>query len=165
MEENCYSAVNREKTILMKRTSDDFIIHGLFLDNIKTASTVALTYEFLERYSKVFEITGGRLMDWFIRLSVEQTYSSITLHLEQYISDAIGQYKTFATKSLQPKITPMQPGSNLSLSSDDSPATPDPRRQTHYRLMIATLQFAETWMRFDITFAISQLARFVLQQV
>jgi hypothetical protein len=35
MEENGYPAVNSEKTIFMKRTGDDFFIHGLFVDDIR----------------------------------------------------------------------------------------------------------------------------------
>jgi hypothetical protein len=45
--------------------------------------------EFISKYSKEFEITGGQLMEKFIGLSVEQTKSSIALHLEQYIEEAL----------------------------------------------------------------------------
>ena len=159
MEANGYPAVNSEKTIFMKRAGDDFIIHGLFVDDIMTAPTKkALMDEFIEKYSRDFEITGGRLMEKFIGLSVEQDSSGIALHLDQYIKDAIEQHESFIKKSLRPKFTPMQPGNTLSAS--DSPITPDPRLQTHYRSMVATLQFAATWVRFDISFAVSQLARF-----
>jgi hypothetical protein len=96
---------------------------------------------------------GGRLMDRFICLSVEQTDSCIALHLDQYINDAIEQYKTLAKKSFRLKFTPMQPGNNL--STTDSPVTPDPRLQTHYRFMVVTLQFAATWVRFNIACAVS----------
>jgi hypothetical protein len=39
MEENGYPAVKSEKTIFMKRTGDDFIIHGLLVDDIKSIPT------------------------------------------------------------------------------------------------------------------------------
>jgi hypothetical protein len=97
-------------------------------------------------------------MGKFIGLSVEQNESGIAPHLDQYIKEAPDQYKSFAKKSLQPKFTPMQSGNNLSAS--DSPITPDPQQQTHYRLMVATLQFAASWVRFNIAYAVSQLARF-----
>jgi len=38
MEANGYPAVNSEKTIFMKRVKDDFIIHGLFVDDINSKS-------------------------------------------------------------------------------------------------------------------------------
>jgi hypothetical protein len=99
MEENGYWALNSKKTISLKLASDDFIIHGLFVDDIKTAPTKkAFMDEFLEKYSKNFEIMGARLMDQFIGLSVEQTDSCIALHLDQCITsnDAIEQYKTYS---------------------------------------------------------------------
>ena len=44
-----YRAVNREKTIFMKLAGDDFIIDGLFVNDIKTAPTKkALMDELLE---------------------------------------------------------------------------------------------------------------------
>jgi hypothetical protein len=56
MEENGYPAVNKEETIFMKRTGDDFIIHGLFVDDIKSVQTKkALLDEFIAKYSKEFE--------------------------------------------------------------------------------------------------------------
>jgi hypothetical protein len=141
MEYNRYPAVNCEKTILMKRAEDSFIIHGLFVDDIMTTPTKrALMDEFIEIFSKDFEITGGRLMEKFIGLSVEQDASCIAVHLDQYIKDAIEQHESFVKKSLRPKFTLMQPGNTL--SDSDSPITPDPRLQTHYRSMVATLQFA-----------------------
>lgn len=39
MEDNGYPAVNSERTIFMKRAKDDFIIHGLFVDDIKLVPT------------------------------------------------------------------------------------------------------------------------------
>jgi hypothetical protein len=72
MEDNGYLELNSEKTIFLKRKGDDFIIHRLFVDDIKSAQTKrALMDEFLERYSKDFEITGGRFMDRFIAVWVE----------------------------------------------------------------------------------------------
>jgi hypothetical protein len=83
MEDNGDPAVNSEKTIFMKRAGDDFIIHGLFVDDIMAAPTKkTLMDEFIEKYSKDFEITGGRLMEKFIGLSVEQDASAIALHLD-----------------------------------------------------------------------------------
>ena len=138
----------------MKRAGDDFINHGLFIDDIMTAPTKkALINEFIAKYSKDFEITGGRLMEKCIGLSVEPNASGIAVHLDQYIKEAIDQHESFVKKSLRPKFTPMQPGNNPSAS--DSPITPVPRLQTHYRSMVAILQFAATWARFDIAYAVS----------
>jgi hypothetical protein len=39
MEQNGYPAVNSEKTIFMKRQGSDFIMHGLFVDDMMLVPT------------------------------------------------------------------------------------------------------------------------------
>ena len=160
MENNDYAPVNSEKTIFMKRVGEDFIIHGIFVDDMKHVPTAKyLLDEFLEKYTRDFEITGGhQLMESFIGLEVEQSDSKISLHLDSYIQETIGVYKEYVKKMLRPKLTPMQPGNIL--KPDDAPTTPDKKRQTFYRSMVARLQFAATWVRFDISYTVGQLARF-----
>jgi hypothetical protein len=55
MEQNGYPAVNSEKTIFMKRQGSDFIIHGLFVDDMMHVPTCdKLRDEFLQLYQKDF---------------------------------------------------------------------------------------------------------------
>ena len=97
-------------------------------------------------------------MESFIGLEVEQSKSKISPHLDNYIRETIEEYQSYFTGTLKPKLTPMQPGNVL--DSSDSPATPDPKKQSLYRTMVAKLQFAATWVRFDISFAVGRKARF-----
>ena len=159
MEKNGYPAVNSEKTIFMKRNGDDFIIHSLFVDDMMHVPTCErLKQEFLEKYTKDFEITGGGLMETFLGMQVEQSKKAIRLHLDNYIWELLDEYKAYATKSLRPKHTPIQPG--LVLSQEDCPILPDARKQKYYRSFVAKLQFAASWVRFYISFTVAQLARF-----
>jgi hypothetical protein len=131
MEKNGYPAVNSEKTIFMKRDGDDFIIHGLFVDDMMHIPTCErLKTEFLEKYTKDFDITGGGLMETFLGMQVEQSKKAISLHLDNYIRELLDEYKAYATKSLRPKLTPIQPG--LVLSQEDCPIVPDARKQKFY---------------------------------
>ncbi len=51
METNGYPAVNSEKTIFMKQDGDDFIIHGLFVDDMMHVPTCDRIWkEFLDKY-------------------------------------------------------------------------------------------------------------------
>ena len=59
---------------------------------------------------------------------------------------------------LRPKKVPISPG--VILDPTDVPVLPDPRKQKYYRSFVAKLQFAATWVRIDITYTVSQLARF-----
>ena len=68
MEDNEYCEVNSEKTIFMKRDGKDFIMQLIFVDDMKHVPTAKyLLGEFLEKYSRDFEITGGHhLMESFL---------------------------------------------------------------------------------------------------
>jgi hypothetical protein len=159
MEANGYLAVNSEKTIFMKREGKHFIIHGLFVDDMMHISTnTKLKNEFMEKYSKDFSITGGGFMKTFLGMEIEQSNRSIKLHLDHYVREMLNEYKTYIKKSLRPKRVPFSPG--VVLRPEDSPTLPDPSKQKFYRSFVAKLQFAASWIRFDISFAVSQLARF-----
>jgi hypothetical protein len=68
------------------------------------------------------------------------------------------EYKAYIKRDLKPKKIPMQPG--VVLTKDDVPETPDPKEQKIYRSFVAKLQFVANWIRYDVSFAASQLARF-----
>ncbi len=46
------------------------------------------------------------------------------------------------------------------LTKDDAPETPDPKEQKMYRSFVAKIQFVANWVRYDVSFAASQSARF-----
>jgi hypothetical protein len=106
--------MNSEKTIFIKRQGDNFIIHGLFLDDM-------MQKEYMEKYTRDFDITGGGLMETFLGIQVEQSKGrlGLRLHLDNYILEILDEYKLFQTKSLGPKLVLIQPG--LVLTKDDCP--------------------------------------------
>ena len=159
MEEQGYFAVNSEKTIFMKRVGDDWIMHGLYVDDMIHASTSeALKQQFIKEYTRDFEITLEETMTSFLGLEIEQGPQGIDVHLDTYIQETIDDYGTYFKKPLKPKKVPMQPG--VVLEGSDCPELPDPREQKIYRSIVAKLQFASTWVRCDTAFATSQLARY-----
>ena len=98
MEQNGYPAVNSEKTIFMKRQCSDFIMHGLFVDDMMHVPTCDKLRddsadEFLQLYQKDFEITGGGLLETFLGMEVEQPGKMIKLHLNSYIQEVRKDYK------------------------------------------------------------------------
>ncbi len=55
----------------MKREGEHFIIHGLFVeDMMHTRTSTTLKDEFLSKYSKDFNVTGGCLMKTFLGMEV-----------------------------------------------------------------------------------------------
>ena len=143
----------------MKWDEEDFIIHGVFVDDFATIPTSQrLKEEFETLYSRDFKVTGGSPMTSFLGLEVEQKSEGISIHLDKYIEDLIGEYRLIHAKFIKPKAVPMSPG--LLLDNSDCPELPDPVKQKKYRSMIAKVQFAAYWIRFDISYTTSQLARF-----
>jgi len=143
----------------MKWDEDDFIIHGVFVDDFATIPTSQrLKEEFETLYARDFEVTGGGAMTSFLGLEVEQDPNGIGLHLDTYVDELIEEFRRIQTKYIKPKMVPMAPG--LLLDNSDCPEMPDPVRQKQYRSMIAKVQFAAYWIRFDISYTASQLARF-----
>ena len=160
----CKISVNSEKTIFMKRQGSDFIIHGLSVDDMMHVPTCdKLRDEFLQLYQKDFEITGGGLMETFLGMEIEQPGKVIRMHLDTYVQSVLDEYKEYIKKALRPKRVPMSPG--VVLDNEDCPDVPDPRKQKYYLSFIAKLQFAASWVRFDILILCHRLHDFVLPQV
>ena len=109
---------------------------------------------FLALYKKDFGITGGDKLEIFLGMAVEQKNKAIKIHLDNYIKDVLTEYSAFFKKSLRPKKVPISPG--VVFKAEDIPECPDPHRQKKYRSFVAKLQFAATWIRFDISFVKSQ---------
>ncbi len=74
---NNYLLLNDCKKTIFKRTEgSDYIIHGLFVDDMKHISSCD---EFTKKDSKDFEITGGGLMKTFLGMELEQNGQVIKL--------------------------------------------------------------------------------------
>ena len=160
MGEQGYAAVNNEATIFMKWVGKDFIIHGLFVDDMEhTSTSQTLMDEFMQAYSRDFEITGGEVMSSFLGLQVDHVNEEIHLHMDHYVESVLNEYKAFVIKKLRPKTLPIQP--NYQLTSEiptiDNKGDKDPRK-TFFRSFVMKLQFVATWVRFDISFTAGQLA-------
>jgi hypothetical protein len=116
-----------------------------------------LKKEFMDKYSKDFEITGGGLMKTFLGMEVEQSGKTIKLHLDCCIQQVLAEYKAYIKKMLRPKKVPLSPG--VILNPEDVPELPDQRKQKYYGSVVAKLKFAATWVLIDIALTVSQLAR------
>ena len=140
MEDRSYLAVNSEKTIFMKRAREDWILHGLYVDDMIHASTSdALKQEFIREFSRDFDITLTENLTTFLGMEIEQGPEGIDIHLHTYIKENIEEYQKYGETALKPKKVPMQPG--VMLDSHDCPEVPDPLEQKIFRSITAKLQF------------------------
>ena len=97
-------------------------------------------------------------MSSLLGMDIEHNKKNLTIHLDTYIQETLAEYKATVTKFLKPKQVQMQPGITLELG--DCPESSDPVKQKIFRSFAAKLQFAASWVRCDIAFTVSQLARF-----
>ncbi len=105
---NAHLAVNSEKTIFKKTEGSDYIIHGLFVDDMMHISSCEeLTKELMDKHSKDFQITEGGLMKTFLGMEVEKSGKTIKLHLDCYIKQVLKEYKDYIKKMLHPKKVPI----------------------------------------------------------
>jgi hypothetical protein len=125
----------------MKWDGDDFILHGLFVDNMSTVPTSDhLKEEFMSLYSADFDVshvTGGDLMQSFLGLEVEQPDCCIKPHLDTYIQELIAEHQLILPKFLQLKKVPMSPGLVLETNDCQCLETPDPVVQKQYCSIVA----------------------------
>ncbi len=142
MERSGHAAVNSEKTIFMKRSESEYIIHGMFVDDMMHIySCDAIKDEFMQLYSKDFEITGGPQMKTFLGMQVEQTARSIKIHLNHHIKEIVAEYADYIRKVIRPKKVPIAPIVVLRPEdTPDGPDLPDPRKQKFYRSFVANLR-------------------------
>ncbi len=143
----------------MKRENGEWIMHGSFVDDmIHAFISEELKKKSIKEYKRDFEITREDIMASFLGMEVEKDEKSIKLHLDTHVQEILDEYTPTIKKLLKPKQVPMQPG--VVLEHDDCPETPDPREQKIYRSFSARLHFAGAWVRRDISYPASQLARF-----
>ena len=93
-------------------------------------------------------------METFLGMVVEQKGKSIKIHFDNYVKEVVTEYSDYIKRSLRFKKVPISPG--VAFKAEDVPELPDPLKQKIYRSFAAKLQFAATWIRFDISFAVSQ---------
>ncbi len=125
----------------MKCQGYGFTIHCLFVDDmmhVPTCDAVNLSQARIHgeirqgfRYYRALSF-----METYSGMQVEQSRGKIRLHVNNYIRENLDEFKAFRTKSVRPKLVPIQPG--LVLEKEDCPIRPDPRKK-FYQSFVAKL--------------------------
>ncbi len=118
MERNKYHAINSEKTNFMKHCGADFLIHGLFVDDMMHVTTSdALRDKFMKKYTADFKVTSGGLMETFLGMEFIQSKHHIKviikLHLGHcdYVSDLL--LVSARVQDVYPEDPPTEEGSDF----------------------------------------------------
>jgi hypothetical protein len=122
-----------------RRPRDLIISFMAFVDAMMHISSWdELKEEFMDKYSKDFEIRGGGLMKTSLGMKMEQSGKTIKLHLDCHIQQGLAEYKDYIKKMLRPKKVQISPG--VILKQEDVPESPE----KHYRSFVAKLRLAAT---------------------
>ena len=72
MEVHEYHAMNNENIMFMKGERSDYIMHGLFVDEMMhTSTSEKMLAQFFKPYAQLFNHTGGDLMKTFLGMDSE----------------------------------------------------------------------------------------------
>ena len=115
---------NSEKTIFMKHAGEEWIMHGLFVDDMIHASTNDdLRDQFVCEYQADFDIILEDYMSSSLGMEIGHNKKNLTVHLDTYMRETLAEYKATVTKFLKPKQVLMQPGIMM-LELEDCPESP-----------------------------------------
>ncbi len=95
MEEHGYIAVNSEKAIFMKHEGEEWIMHGLFVNDMIHASTSDdLRDKFMSEYQEDFYITLEDVMSSFLGMGIKHNKRDLPIHLDKYIQETLASSTT-----------------------------------------------------------------------
>ena len=97
-------------------------------------------------------------MSTFFGLQVDHVDQEIHLHMDNYVEEILREYKEYARKTLRPKKLPIAPNHQLPRMPPLQAHEREPPTTSFFRSFVMKLQYAATWVRFDISFTVSQLA-------
>ena len=151
-----YTAVNASETVFIKRTSRGVLVHATYVDDcLHFTDNAELYREFRLSFEKRFKLKIG-MADNYLgnQLKIDPSRQTVSLSQEAYIDSLLARF------DLQPctgVTTPIV--TRLSKSEMGAPLTPEAHAQ--YRAIVGSLLYVAVWSRPDISYAVSELSRFV----
>ncbi len=94
-------------------------------------------------------------METFLGIVVVQEDKFTKIHLDHYVKEVITEYSDNIKQ-----VAATEEGTDISwciIKAEEVQELPYPLKQKHYHSFVAKLQFAATWIQFDISFAVSNL--------
>ena len=154
--QNNYTAANSSETIWIRREGTSVLIHGLYADDFLHHTNDPNMYKvFQQKFTKRFEVKSGKAAVYLgNRITVDSNKLTVNIDQTQYIDELL---ERFHMTDCNPVSTPMlqrlsaeHGGVKLSVPDHDL-----------YRNMVGSLLYLACWTRPDISFAVSELSRFV----
>ena len=153
---NGYAPANDSETIWIMRKDQDVLVHGLYADDFLHFSNNSEFYtSFRDQFKKRFDIKTGPV-DVYLgnRICVDSDRYNVLINQTAYIDELLGK---FGMGDSRPVATPIV--SRLSNADRGNDLSKEDHAQ--YRVIVGSLLYLSCWTRPDISFAVSELSRFV----
>ena len=153
-----YEAANGAKTIFIKREGRSVLIHALFVDDfLHFTNDTAMYQKFRKIYEKEFDLKVGDALDIYLgnRIRQDRDKGCIYMDQEHYCLSVL---EKFGMQNCAPVHTPM---TAERLSSKDQPEVCVIKDRDLYREQVGSLNYLANWTRPDISYACSELSRFM----
>jgi hypothetical protein len=153
---NGYLAANDAQTIWIKRDKLGVLIHALYADDfLHFTNNKVLYQDFQKQFRKRFDVKTGSVGVYLgNQISVDHGKLTVDLNQTEYVQELLERFNM--TNSF-PVSTPMVQRLSV-LNSGEKLSAED---QALYRNMVGSLLYLACWSRPDISFAVSELSRFV----
>ena len=165
--DNGYQPANDSETVWIKRVPckgdqtnpkghGGVIVHALYADDFLHFTDNPVLYQsFKDQFKKRFDIkTGSVSMYLGNRVTVDRAKQNVVLDQTEFVSELL---EKFGMKDCNPAPTPMI----ARLSAVNSGEKLNAEDHELYRTIVGSLLYLSCWSRPDISFAVSELSRFV----
>jgi hypothetical protein len=151
-----YDPINDSETIWKLRTDKGILVHALYADDfLHFSNNPELYSEFKVKIQQKFDIKTGEVDNYLgNRITRNEQAGLIRLDQEAYLEEVL---KRFNMDKCTPVKTPMEER----LSEANRGTTLSKEDQAKYRMIVGSLLYLACWSRPDISFAVSELSRFV----
>ena len=147
-----YSRGNSDKTLFLKKKSEDIILVQVYVDDIIFGSTnEEMCEDFVKTMKSEFEMSMLGEMNFFLGLQVKQLKDGIFISQEKYCKELLKKFDMNQCKAISTPIS-----TSCQLDQDSAGKSVD---QTKYRGLIGSLLYL-TASRPDIMFAVCLCARY-----
>ena len=154
--ENNYTAANSSETIWIRCEGTSVLTHGLYADDFLHHTNDTNMYKtFQQKFTKRFEVKSGKAAVYLgNRITVDTNKLTVNIDQTQYIDELL---ERFQMTDCNPVSTPMV----QRLSAEHGGEKLTVKEDELYRNMVGSLLYLACWTRPDISFAVSELSRFV----
>ena len=152
-----FVACNDAQTVWVKRDKQSVLYNATFVDDVHHCTNdLAMYRAFRKKFEKKFDLKSDDHIDVYLgnRIDHDRAKGTVTMSQEHYLMACLEKFGLADCNGVDKPISSR-------LTAQDQPEIADSTAQELYRGMVGSLLYLASWTRPDISFAVSELSRFV----